>query len=343
MPERFTTESRGLAAGLGGLVEAAMELTVVPSFTRLGYAVRSRLGGWTALDRYDLTDRVVLLTGGTSGLGAAAAVALAKAGAAVIITGRDTARTEAARQRLSAETGVDLPPSIAADMADRDAVQRLADEVLARFDRLDVLVHNAGALSADRSENADGIESTVASQVVGPFQLTTLLDERLRATAALTGRPSRVLTMTSGGMYTAPLAVGSLQMSIDDYKGAVQYARAKRAQVVLAEMHAARHGSPRSIVFHSVHPGWADTPGVAGSLPLFDKVLGPALRTPAEGADCLVWLAACDDEPLHSSGLFWHDREPRDTHRLPQTSRSDTSATRDSLWEWVEAAATSGK
>lgn len=336
---KLVNEGRGMVSDLGGLVDGAMELTIVPSFTRVGFAVRSRLGDWPSIDAYDLSDRVVLLTGGTSGLGAAAAVALAKAGASVVITGRDAERAESARTRLSAEAGVELPASIAADMGDRAAVRNLAAELLARFDRLDVLVHNAGALSAERSENADGIEATVASQVVGPFQLTALLEERLRETASKTGRASRVLTMTSGGMYSAPLAVDSLQMPPASYGGAEQYARAKRAQVVLAEMHAARHGMPRSIVFHTVHPGWADTPGVAESLPLFGKVLGPALRTPAEGADCLLWLAADDGQPLNSSGLFWHDREPRDTHRLRRTAKTDTRPRRKALWQWVEGVA----
>jgi len=325
---------------VAGLIDASMELTVVPSFSRVGFAVRSRLRDWKPLDDYDLSDRVVLLTGGTSGLGAAAATQLAKAGASVVITGRDANRTEAARARLSDAAGVELPPSIAADMGDRDAVRNLAAEFGSRFDRLDVLIHNAGALSGERSET-DGVESTVASQVVGPFLLTSLLEECLRETAARTERPSRVLTMTSGGMYTAPLDVDGIELSAHAYRGAEQYARAKRAQVVLAEMQAERHGVPRTIVFHTVHPGWADTPGVADALPIFGRVLGPALRTPAEGADCLVWLSADDREPLHSSGFFWHDREPRDTHRLSRTSKTDTPAERAALWEWVEAVAQS--
>lgn len=336
---RVLAETRGLIGDASGLLDAAMELTVVPSFTRVGYAIRSRIGEWPTLDSYDLTDRVVLLTGGTSGLGAAAAVQLTQAGATVVITGRDADRTEAARARLSAEAGVELPLSVAVDMGNFGGVRQLADDVLARFDRLDVLVNNAGALSAERTENANGVESTVASQVVGPFLLTSLLEDRLRSTSERTGRPSRVLTMTSGGMYTAPLAVDSLQMSASSYRGADQYARAKRAQVVLTEMQAARHGAPRSIVFHTVHPGWADTPGVAEALPLFGKLLGPALRTPDEGADCLAWLAADDGEPLHSSGLFWHDREARDTHRLARTSKTDTEARRAELWDWVAEAA----
>ena len=131
--------------------------------------------------------------------------------------------------------------------------------------------------------------------------LTGLLLERLAESA-----PSRVLTMSSGGMYTANLTVSGLQMSADDYKGAEQYARAKRAQVALNELWAARLGDA-GIHFHALHPGWADTPGVDASLPTFSKVVGPLLRTADQGADTLVWLAA-DNAALESDGLFWLDR-----------------------------------
>ena len=73
----------------------------------------------------------------------------------------------------------------------------------------------------------------------------------------------------------------------------------------------------RAVVFHAMHPGWADTPGVEASLPTFRRVVGPLLRTPAEGADTMVWLAADDGEPLATSGRFWLDRRVRSIHRLP--------------------------
>ena len=139
--------------------------------------------------------------------------------------------------------------------------------------------------------------------------------------------------MSSGGMYTAKLTVSGLQMSGRDYKGAEQYARAKRAQVALNEEWAARFGHA-GIHFHALHPGWADTPGVDVSLPTFSKMMRPLLRTAEQGADTLVWLAA-DDAALASNGLFWLDRRPRSTHKLPSTRTSDTLERRDRLWTWV--------
>ena len=310
---------------LDDVVDGLLEWPVAPSFTRLGHDVRSRTGHWAPLDE-DLTGRVVVVTGATSGLGRSAAASLAGLGATVVVVGRDPDRTEATRAALAATTDTGRVEAAVADMGDLDAVESLAADLRARHPRIDVLVHNAGALSADRRVAPQGIEMTVAAQVMGPFLLTARLLPHLRG-----NRPGRVLTMSSGGMYAVPLTVDGLQMGEDDYDGTQQYARAKRAQVTLNEMWAARV-DPDEVVFHAMHPGWADTPGVAASLPTFRRVVGPLLRTPEQGADTLVWLAAAERAEA-SSGGFWLDRRIRPIHRLPTTARSDTPARRDRLWE----------
>jgi hypothetical protein len=78
-----------------------------------------------------------------------------------------------------------------------------------------------------------------------------------------------------------------------------------------------------------MHPGWAQTPGVTDSLPGFDKIAKPILRTPEQGADTIVWLVAAA-EPSRSSGRFWHDRRVRPTHYLPW--QHDDPAIRAKLW-----------
>jgi dehydrogenase/reductase SDR family protein 12 len=312
-------------------VDAALELPVAPSFTLVGPALRSRLDRWTPVEGYDLTGRVVVLTGPTSGLGLAAAETLAGAGARLVLIGRNRARTEAVRARLDgvAEAGHEV---VVADMGNLADVRAAGEEIAARHPRLDALIHNAGALSPSRETSPDGMESTIASQVVGPFLLTSLLLEPLGATSA-----GRVITMSSGGMYATGLRADDLEMRATQYRGAEQYARAKRAQVTLNEMWAERV-VPDEVVFHAVHPGWADTPGVRSSLPTFRRLTGPVLRSPAQGADTMVWLAA-DDEPMRSSGLFWLDRRPRVLHRLPSTRGTDTPERRARLWSWVRSAA----
>jgi len=314
------------------IVDEALEIPVVPSFSRIGFQARKRVTKWADLDSYDLAGKVMLITGGTSGIGRAAAQQLAMMGATVIITGRTASRNQAVVDQLIDATNNPQISQVAADMGEPEDVRRLAEVVLRNHDRLDVLIHNAGALANERAEASTGVESTIASQVVGPFLLTSLLLDRLEASA-----PSRVVTMSSGGMYTAPLTIGNLEMTAAKYAGAEQYARAKRAQVTLTEMWAERAAS-RGIRFHSLHPGWADTPGVADALPVFGRIMGPLLRTPAEGADTMVWLAA-DNAALESNGTFWLDRKPRAIHKLPTTRGSDTPDRRALLWDWVADAA----
>lgn len=312
---------------LADLVDRGLDLMVAPGFTRIGYATRSRLAHWRELDSYDLRGRVAVVTGATSGIGLATARRLAAAGATIELLGRD--ETKAARVadelRAHAPGGVDV---VIADTSDLDAVRNAAEQLRSRHDAIHVLIHNAGALDQDYATTSGGVEQTVASQVLGPFLLTGLLLDRLRAAA-----PARVLWVASGGMYSERVDVEHLEMTPADYDGTKAYARAKRAQVTLAE-EMARRLAGDGIVVHSMHPGWADTPGVARSLPTFRRIVGPLLRTPDEGADTLVWLAADDGEPLATTGRFWHDRRARPTHRLRSTRAGDTDAERSRLWEW---------
>ena len=245
-----------------------------------------------------------------------------------MLVGRTDERNERAVAELTESTGNESITQVAADMGELDQVRALAARVLADHDRLDVLIHNAGVLDPERRVAPGGTEATVASQVVGPFLLTTLLLDRLAESA-----PARVLTMSSGGMYATGLTVSGLEMSPEKYNGTEQYARAKRAQVTLNEMWAERFGD-RGVTFHALHPGWADTPGVDEGLPTFAKVMGPFLRTPEQGADTLVWLAA-DDAPLESNGGFWLDRVSRPIHKLPTTKWTDTAERREQLWNRI--------
>lgn len=313
------------------LIDALIEAPIVSSFSRIGYDVRSRTANWSDVDQYDLTGKVVVVTGATSGIGLSAARVFARAGATLVVTGRRAEKNRVVVRELLASSGREEGVfDIAVDMGELEQVRSLADQLLSAHDRIDVLVHNAGALTNPRRETSTGTEATVASQVVGPFLLTTLLLGTLGATDG-----SRVLTMSSGGMYGAGLSVRNLEMSESSYSGTKQYAKAKRAQVTLNEMWAQRRPD---IAFHALHPGWVDTPGVDDAIPGFGKLMGPILRTPAQGADTLVWLA-CDEEPLQSNGKFWHDREIRSIHKLASTRKSDTPEKRQALWEWVEAAA----
>ena len=208
------------------------------------------------------------------------------------------------------------------DVADLDDVRRFVAEL--DLDRLDVLVHNAGALPAERTESPQGHELTMAVHVLGPVLMTELLRERL------TGHDARVVLVTSGGMYGQRLRPDDPEYRVGEYSGTTAYARSKRAQVELLPVLASRWASS-AVGVHATHPGWAATPGVTESLPAFDKVMGPLLRDAEGGADTTVWLSATQPQPR--SGQLWHDRRARSTHLLRRTRTGD--AERGQMWDWV--------
>lgn len=302
----------------GGLLDTALEATVVGGFSRIGFTVRSWTQNWST--RFDLAGRRVLITGGTSGIGLAAATAMARSGARVAITGRDQQRLDAAAERIDPQ---DPPLTVRADSADLPSLLHAFDDVVGRLGGLDVLVNNAGALTHDYTLSPQGFELTYAVHVLAPFALTAraveVMDEH-----------GMVITTSSGGMYTQRLDVDEAEMGESHYDGVVAYARAKRAQVALTEEWGRRH--PNGPAHAAMHPGWADTPGVADSLPGFRRVTRSILRTPEQGADTLVWLAAQRGVP---TGGFWLDRQQRSTQYLP--GRGHTREQAEQLFEAVRA------
>lgn len=278
-------------------------------FTRLGY----RLGKarWP-LPPKALRGRTVVLTGGTSGIGRAAAFQLIALGAELILVARDRAKAEQVqRSLLAVEGGAHVSIEIA-DLSLMADIRALAKRIAASHPAVSVLINNAGALFNQYETTAEGIEKTLATDLLGPFLLTRLLLPRLAA-----GRPARIVNVSSGGMYTRGIDLENLDSAQGAYNGAEAYARAKRGLVVLTELWAAAL-SASGISVHAMHPGWVDTPGLERSLTAFHQRLRPWLRTPGEGADTMTWLAA-SAEAGRTTGLFWRDRLPRATHVFPGT------------------------
>ena len=301
------------------LLDTALDLSVIGGYTNVGYRIRSR--GWKPLPRME--GKVVLITGATSGLGLAAAGGFARLGATVWLAVRNRERGEAARARILERQGdADVRVELC-DLSRPESVRRFAERFTGEAQRLDVLVNNAGVLTQGRELSADGIELTLATNVIGPFLLTQLLVGLLER-----GAPSRIVNVSSGGMYAQKLRVDDLQSEQGDFDGPTVYARTKRAEVVLTEMWAQRLAGT-GVTVHAMHPGWADTGGLKSSLPRFHRATRPLLRSPDQGADTIVWLGAAA-EPADSSGGFWHDRRRRPTHLLPRTR--ETEAERSRLW-----------
>ncbi len=308
------------------LIDDLLEITVVGSFTSLGYGIRRRLFDWQPPPVDALAGRTVLITGPTSGLGRATAESLASLGARLVLVGRDQERLEAVRDALLARHGDDRFHTVIADMSSLASVRQAVDEIRRTQTRLDVLVDNAGAMFHELRLSQDGIELSLATMVVGPFTLITGLLPLLREDGG-----ARVIAVTSGGMYTQSLHLDDLQFSTPDYSGPKAYARAKRAQVVLMREWA-RRTAGSGVHFNAMHPGWTDTPGLVDMLPGFHRLMGPLLRSVEQGVDTTIWLAADQAAAQEKGGLFL-DRRRRPFDRVPATRVSP--ADRLDLWDAI--------
>lgn len=265
--------------------------------------------------------RRIVITGANSGLGYAGALLLAHAQAEVTVVARSESRGQAAVDEIARSTGATVELEIG-DLSSLASVEDLAARLLADGRPIDTLIHNAGALHTERQESVDGLELTLATHVIGPFKLTSMLRGLIAA-----GNDPRIITMASGGLYGQGVSLSDLQTT-SEYTGTKAYARAKRAQLLLNDLWTDEL-ERESIKVYTMHPGWADTPGVADALPGFGKLLGPLLRSPEDGADTLAWLATEPTNTLGNGG-FWLDRQRRPEHRLPTTKSADHKA--DALW-----------
>ncbi|MEH6570324.1 MAG: SDR family NAD(P)-dependent oxidoreductase [Halioglobus sp.] len=281
-------------------------------FTRLGYSA-SR-SNWNPVSAY-LGDRHAVVTGATAGLGLAAAKSLAALGARVTLVARDKTKAQDVARDLRTETGNKHIDVKICDMSVMSEVHKLADGFIAADKTIDILVNNAGALFNPRQQTPEAFEKSFALLLLAPFILTERLQPLLaRSTSA------RVVNVSSGGMYSQKIHVNDLQSKHGKYSGSVAYARAKRGLMILTEEWAARWRA-EGIAVNAMHPGWADTPGVESSLPAFYRATQPLLRTPQEGADTIVWLAA-STEAGKVSGKFWLDREQHPSHISKRTKET---------------------
>jgi NAD(P)-dependent dehydrogenase (short-subunit alcohol dehydrogenase family) len=269
----------------------------------------------------------ILITGGTSGIGLAAAHALAARGANVAIVGRNETRTQAAAASIRAVAGKGVTVgTFIADLSSQAAVRKLAADVLSRYPRLDVLVNNAGAMYTTRQLTADGIEMTWAVNHIAPFLLTTQLLSRLEASA-----PARVITTASGAHRGARLPLGDLNAE-HTYRGFLRYGQTKLANILFT-IELARRLEGRGVTANCFHPGLVASGfnrnnGLLMGLAM--TVLGPVSRSSEKGAETLVWLATSPDV-AKTSGAYFVDERPA----MPSPEGQDKETARR-LWEISE-------
>jgi retinol dehydrogenase-14 len=258
-----------------------------------------------------MTGKTVLITGATGGIGRAAAVALSSMGARIGITGRDRARAEYAAATIARESGNSAVDVFVADMSSQTEVRRLADEVLAAYPRLDVLLNNVGGFWAHRHVTADGLEHTFALNHLAPFLLTSLLLERLKTSA-----PARVVTVSSGAQSMGSIDFDDL-MGDRKYSGQRAYNQSKLANVMFT-YELAKRLEGTGVTATVLHPGITSTgfgreDQARGWGPLI-AVMRRFMKSPDQGAETSVYLASS----LGAEGLtgkYFANRTPKKTHR----------------------------
>jgi NAD(P)-dependent dehydrogenase (short-subunit alcohol dehydrogenase family) len=227
---------------------------------------------------------VVVLTGATRGIGRAAGIELARRGAEVVLVGREPERVTAAVEAATAAGGGPVHGRVA-DLALMSNVRTLADEIRSRYEHVDVLANNAGALFASRRETPEGVEQTFALNHLAPFLLTNLLRDRLAG--------GRVVTTASDAHKSGRLDLEDLQ-SERSYSPRV-YGTSKLCNILFTRELARRAPELHANCFHPgvVRTGFAKNEN--GIWKIIATLSAPFLRSPERGARSLVWLALSDD------------------------------------------------
>lgn len=237
----------------------------------------------------DLTGRVCVVTGASSGIGRAAAVQLAHLGATVGLVGRDPRRSSQVRDELVTALGPDRVELFVADLSAQRQVRDLAARVQDRFPEIHALVHVAGVDVGRRQVTEDGLELTFAVNHLAPFLLTGLLLPQLRR-----GAPARVVTVSSGAHHAGAIDLDDLQGE-RRFRGQRAYNQSKLANVLFTT-ELGRRLPPDEVAAFAVDPGWVRGTGLGTTASLGLKAMGllmtPFMVDPDRGADTVVWAAS---------------------------------------------------
>ena len=265
---------------------------------------------------------VAVVTGASSGIGLHTALGLARIGMKVVITGRDRGRTEEARRLVIERSGSARVDIVLADFSRLAEVRRLAEEILDRHDRLDVLINNAGLFAPHYRLSADGFELTFAVNHLAPFLLTNLLLERFEASA-----PARIVTVASEAHRRNRIDIDDLTRP-GDWTMMRAYGRSKLCNILFTRELASRV-DPGEIVAVCLHPGMVAT-GIGqrgGLVELGWRVAKPFMISPEKGAESSIFLATVPDpRPFHGGYVI------RKTLAQPDPLALDDGLARR-LWE----------
>ncbi|HEY5646429.1 MAG TPA: SDR family oxidoreductase [Pseudomonadales bacterium] len=270
---------------------------------------------------------IIMVTGTTSGLGRVTAEAIAAAGHQLIMACRDPIRAESVRREIAGRTGNEQITVVRCDLASLASVRACAAEVGDRWDRLDVLINNAGTMTTRFQTSADGLELTFAANYLGPWLLTRLLADRL-----LRSPGARIVNVASAVHHRGMLDLEALASETGKhYSGMRAYARSKLGNV-MATLSLAERLAGNGLTANCLHPGVVATNIVSDTNTLLRigmKLFGPLFLDPERGAKTTLHLAL-GTEVGNVSGAYFDERQRQ---QEPSASARDRSA-RDDLWAW---------
>ncbi len=273
---------------------------------------------------WTVNGKTMLVTGATSGIGLETCVELAKLGATVVMVGRNPEKTQRAVADIKARSGTSPAGSLICDFASQVSIRKLASEYRSRYDRLDVLVNNAGGVQKNRTVTEDGVEATLAVNHLGYFLLSNLLLDLLKKSA-----PSRIVTVASIAHRSGTLDFDNLGFEHGGYGIMRAYSRSKLCNVLFAS-ELARRLDGAGVTSNSLHPGgvntniWSDAPAYVKPLVF---LLKPFMLSPKEGARTIVQLSA--DPALEGiTGRYFEKMRP-----VAPAPRAQDEALARRLWD----------
>lgn len=279
----------------------------------------------------DMIDQVCMVTGATAGIGQATALLLAKRGARVVGVGRNPQKNDYSTRMIKEESGNPEVEFLLADLSSQKEIQELTQRFRAKYDRLDVLINNAGATFGERQESVDGIEMTFALNHLGYFLLTNLLLDLLETSA-----PSRVINVRSSLHKLGKIDFADIPFK-KGYARSKAYQRSKLANIAFT-YELARHLSNQKVTVNAMNPGLVATNvgqsagGISAKLKgLVDRIAG---LTPEEGAQTIIYLATSPEVAGVSGRYFVKEKS------IPSSKISYDLAFCRQLWTLSESLTT---
>jgi NAD(P)-dependent dehydrogenase (short-subunit alcohol dehydrogenase family) len=258
------------------------------------------------------SDAVMIVTGATNGIGLVTAHELARTGATVVLVGRDHKRIESAFAQIRAELPDSKLDSFVADLSRISEIQLLAQHINQNFQRVDVLINNAGAFFPSRQLSADGIEMTFALNHMAPFVLTNLLLNLMRASA-----PTRIINVSSAAHQGAVMDFDDFQFA-NRYSGWKAYAQSKLANLLFTYELADRL-QDADITVNALHPGFVKTGFAHGNPSLFTTFFGALQKyfavSPEHGAQTSIHLAT-SPAVNNITGRYFVNKQPVASSRV---------------------------